>query len=331
MAEQVAADAHAAGFFDASENGVLIYQAGTSLGEVRLYWFDRAGNKLGENEVLGDWVLRLSPDGARLALIMGGTQHNDLWVDELARGVRMRLTNDPESGKGSPVWSPDGNRILFAESGGTARRGIYQMNSNGAGGKKLLLPAETSNQHVWPSSWSLDGRFILYGRGNINNPKQDLWVLPLTGNRKPSLFVQNASDGQFSPDVRWVAYTSGETDKDEVYVVPFDATEILNSEPSSAGSPGGKWLISSGGGCCARWRGDGEIFYKDSGNHLWAAEVEGRGDRFEARKAQALFRAQVVDLFTYDVTRTASGSSCPPRRPSIQTRRSPWWSTEQRD
>jgi hypothetical protein len=177
------------------------------------------------------------------------------------------------------------------------------MNSNGAGGKKLLLPAETSNQHVWPTSWSPDGRFILYGRGNINNPKQDLWVLPLIGDRKPSLFVQNASDGQFSPDGRWVAYTSGETNKDEVYVVPFDATEILNSEPSSVSSPGGKSLISSGGGCCARWRGDGkEIFYRGSGNHLWAAEVEGRGDRFEARKAQALFRAQVVDLFTYDVT-----------------------------
>jgi Tol biopolymer transport system component len=301
IAEHVAADAHAAGFFDASENGVLIYQAGTSLGEIRLYWFDRAGNKLGENEALGDWILRLSPDGARLALIMGGIQHNDLWVDELARGVRMRLTKDPESGKGSPVWSPDGNRILFAESGGTARRGIYQMNSNGAGGKELLLPAENSNQYVWPTSWSQDGRFILFVRGNPSG--QDIWVLPLTGDRKPRLFVQSAFDGQFSPDGRWVAYASGETGKDEVYVVPFDATEILNSALGAVSSPGGKSLISSGEGRSARWRKDGsEIFYLGPDNQMMAVEVEERGDRFEARKAQALFRAQVVDLFTYDVT-----------------------------
>jgi hypothetical protein len=175
------------------------------------------------------------------------------------------------------------------------------MNSNGAGGKELLLPAENSNQYVWPTSWSQDGRFILFVRGNPSG--QDIWVLPLTGDRKPRLFVQSAFDGQFSPDGRWVAYASGETGKDEVYVVPFDATEILNSALGAVSSPGGKSLISSGEGRSGRWRKDGsEIFYLGPDNQMMAVEVEGRGDRFEARKAQALFRAQVVDLFTYDVT-----------------------------
>jgi hypothetical protein len=132
---------------------------------------------------------------------------------------------------------------------------------------------------------------------------QEVWVLPLAGDRKPRLFVQNAFNGQFSPDGRWVAYVSGETGKDEVYVVPFDATKILNSAPGTGTSPGGKWLISSGGGLSARWRRDGkEIFYYGPGFQMMAAEVDGTGNNFEVRKEQVLFRVGATVINEYDVT-----------------------------
>ena len=102
-----------------------------------------------------------------------GDPNNDIWVDELARGVQMRLTNDPGTDHGNPVWSPDGSRILFGVARGKARPGIYQKNSNGAGGEELLLAAETSDPRVWPTSWSRDGRFILFVRGTLFNPEQE--------------------------------------------------------------------------------------------------------------------------------------------------------------
>jgi len=276
-------------FFDVSENGVLIYQAGDSLKERRITWFDRAGKELSAGEKGSYDSLRLSPDGAKLAF-KAGDPTTDIWVDELARGVHMPLTNDPGIDYTSPTWSPDGRRILFGACG-KSRLGIYQMNSNGAGGQELLLPAETSDPGIWPTSWSPDARFALFVRGNPSNPMQNVWLLPLAGDHKPRLFVQNAFDGQFSPDGRWVAYSSMQAGKFHIYVVPFDATKVLNTGPEAVTSPVGKCQISASGGVIARWRGDGkEIFYLGGSNQIMAAEVDGRSNSFAARKEQALFR-----------------------------------------
>jgi eukaryotic-like serine/threonine-protein kinase len=283
VAERVASDSFGNGFLDVSENGVLIYQAGDSLREKRITWFDRAGKELSAGEKGSYDTVRLSPDGAKLAY-KAGEPTTDIWVDELARGVHMRLTNDPGIGYGSPTWSPDGSRILFAGD-----KGIYQMNSNGAGGKELLA-AETLDTGIWPTSWSPDGRFILYVIGNSSNTIQDVWVLPLAGDRKPRLFVHNAFDGQFSPDGRWVAYSSIESGKFQICVVPFDATKVLDTAPGAVTSQTDKYQISASGGGIARWRGDGkEIFYLGD-KQMMAAEVDGKGNSFAARKEQALFK-----------------------------------------
>ncbi len=229
-------------------------------------------------------------------------------MDELARGVRMRLTNNPGTDHGVLVWSPDGSRILFSALRGKARLGIYQKPSNGAGGEELLLPAGTSDPHVWPTSWSRDGEFILYSRGDFYGPTHaEIWVLPLAGGGKPRLFVKTpvaAFDGQFSPDGRWVAYISKESGREEVYIVPFEAAKVINTGTGSVTSPGGKWQISPSGGFSPRWRRDGkEIFYLGPDNQMMAAEVEARGNSFEARKAQPLFKTPVApDAAPYDVT-----------------------------
>ena len=285
VAERIASDSPGTGFFDVSENGVLIYQTGDSLSEKRITWFDRAGKELSAGERGSYETLRLSPDGTKIAYVVVGDRNKDIWVEELARGVQMRLTKDPGD-HGNPTWSPDGSRILFGRD-----KGIYQMNSNGAGGKELLASWNTS-QAGWPTSWSPDGRFILYVRGTPGGI-QDVEILPLVGDRKPRLFVQNAFDGQFSPDGRWVAYTSTESGKHQIYVVPFDATKVLDTQPGTVTSLTDRYQISASRGALARWRGDGkEIFYLEPTlrQMMMAVEVDGRGNSFAPRKEQALFK-----------------------------------------
>ena len=295
--------------FDASENGILIYRTNSEANEKRLTWFDRTGKNLGATGEAGDyWDVRLSPDGQKLAS-NAGDPNSEIWVDDLTRVVRMRLTIDPDTDHGVPVWSPDGDRIAYAVLGGKIRGGIYQKHANGAGSNELLLA--DSDRSIWPTSWSRDGRFILYSRDATPEEDTDIWVLPMGGDRRPRPFVQvraRAYDGEFSPDGRWVAYTSEESGRGEVYVVPFEAGRILNTGPGPASAGGGgRWLVSASGGRSPRWRRDGkEIFYFSPANQMMAAEVEEKGNSMVVRAAQALFRCipvpSIPSSSPYDVS-----------------------------
>ena len=101
-----------------------------------------------------------------------------------------------------------------------------------------------------------------------------------------------------------MAYTSAESGELQIYVVPFDAAKVLNAAPGAVTIPSGKCQISSSGGVTARWRGDGkEIFYSlRPGYEMMAAQVDGKGNNFEARKEQILFTVGSVRLGEYDVT-----------------------------
>jgi len=160
-----------------------------------------------------------------------------------------------------------------------------------------------SGRLKFPTDWSRDGRFLLYS-DNGERTARDLWVLPepgASGDRKPTPFLQtpfSESQGQFSPDGRWVAYSSDESGRYEVYVRPF---------PPGAG----KWNISIGGGEFPRWRRDGkELFYLSPERKIMAVEVKaGSGAQpvFKAAVPQALFEARVPSVspgfnqFTYAV------------------------------
>lgn len=294
-------------FFGVSQNGVLVYQPASGAPvETQLAWFDRSGKKLGLIGVLAvHFDIRLSPNARRLASSAGNPK-SEMWMDDLGRGVRMRLTFDPDTDKGIPVWSPDGSQILYSTlRGSKASVGIYQRASNGSGREELLLASDKPDREAWATDWSSDGRFVLFSRGDMaNNSEAEIWVLPLTGERKPSLFLHTAGsayDAQFSPDGRWVAYTSTESGKPEVYVVPFEAPRFLNG--GTGGTPNGKWQISNDSGTGPRWRGDGkELFYIGTGRALMAVEVEGKGANFEVGRTQSLFIAPVSPFsLTFDV------------------------------
>jgi serine/threonine protein kinase/Tol biopolymer transport system component len=280
------------GVFSVSENGLLAYQMSRSAGSSQLTWFDRSGVQLG---VLGDQALysnpRLSPDRkmASVGIIDSQSGRPDIWVYEVARARRTRFTFD-QAEERIAVWSPDGSHIAFSSN----RKGhfdIYQKASSGAGSDELLLESDFDKQ---PTSWSRDGRFLLYWTFDPKT-QADIWVLPLAGDRKPFPFLNtefNEGNGQFSPDGRWIAYFSAESDRVELYVAPFPG-------------PGGKRQISTSGATVpAKWRGDGkEIFYLALDNKLMAAEVDGTGSMLEVGAVRALFEIRVGGpAYVYDAT-----------------------------
>src|SRR5262249_368982 len=157
---------------------------------------------------------------------------SEMWIDDLDRKVRMRLTFDPETDNGIPVWSPDGRTLLFSTlRGSKVGVGIFKKASDGSGNLEMLLPTDRPDREAWAEDWSRDGRFVLFSRGRMfNRVDAEIWVLPMTGERKPILLVHAAAsvyDAKFSPDGRWVAYTSRESGRNEIYVMTFDAAKVL--------------------------------------------------------------------------------------------------------
>ena len=274
------------GMFTVSENNMLLYQTGTAGSAVRLNWFDRTGKKLGTVGDPDDYkMVGISPDEKSLALDIGNPL-GALWTYDLSRNVKTRLTFTTAVGVDA-AWSPDGRQIAYTSAVRLANRyAIYVKSSNGAGEEKRLLEAPKDTAQA-VCDWSPDGGYLMYtvGTSGIGNG-HDLWVLPMTGERKPFAYLQTRADedvAQFSPDGRWIAYRSDESGRPEIYVAPFPWT-------------GAKWEISTGGGDWPRWRHDGkEIFFVPSGgNLLMSAEVDGSGREFHVGATHGLFRLSMT-------------------------------------
>jgi eukaryotic-like serine/threonine-protein kinase len=287
------------GVFSVSPSGTLAYREGAQSGNYQLTWFDRQGKLSSTFGQPGpDQDIVLSPDGTHGAVRDAGVAAlGDLWTLDLARGVRTRFTFRQSPGSDA-VWFPDGSRIAF--SAGTNRDTIYEKASSGAGDEKELLK-EPGKIHI-PTGWSHDGRFLLYHIANTPRTGVDMWILPLQGDRKPVLLLGtefNEGQASFSPDMRWISYTSNESGRNEVYVRPFVA-----SGPSGAPSFGeGKWQVSKDGGSQPKWRADGkEIIFQapPNGTAKMAVDVKTNGAAFEIGIPQRLFLSP--DDYGWDVT-----------------------------
>jgi serine/threonine protein kinase len=256
----------------ASEDGLLIFASGAS-GDVQLVWVDRNTKQI---STIADKLTDLqsgvlSPQGDRVAMQINAGE-TDIWVLDLARGVRTRLTFGPV-GNTAPQWSPDGGWIGY-ESARNGRFGIYRKHSDGSGAEELLVSDELT---IVPTDWSRDGKFLLYSRPLSGlGPIHQTWSLPLEGDRKPSLILERGGDAKLSPDGRWLAYVSGESGTVQVYVVAF-------------GGGQGKWQISANGGVMPRWSKDGkELHYFDPTYSLLAVPVNAAGSALQFGTPQTL-------------------------------------------
>jgi Tol biopolymer transport system component/predicted Ser/Thr protein kinase len=279
------------GTFTASGNGVLAYQLAQGAGRGQLTWFDFSGRRLGTvGEPSQAYSPRISPDGRRASVVLGDP-NNDIWIYELERGVRTRLTTDGLVNV-SPLWSRNGAQILFSFQAGPGEFVLSTMASDGSGQRRDLY---RSRDRIEPTDWSPDGRALLCAKGNIG--AFQMWVIPLAEPSRGFALVPGSTQnsGQFSPDGRWVAYMSRETGQYEVFVTPFP--------PSGA-----HWQVSANGGVQPHWSADGrELYFVSRSAEMMAASVNGRGPRFEVGQVRPLFRVNIytgprTEVLGYDVS-----------------------------
>jgi eukaryotic-like serine/threonine-protein kinase len=277
----------------ASGTGMLAYAAAI-LQQGRLTWVDRTGKLLGVVGAEGYYTdFRLSPKGDTLAVTLVDPKigNPDVWLIDLTRGGPSRFTLAFGSSlNASPVWSPDGARIIFR----TNRNGmteLYEKSAGGGGNENPVATNETQraagirSPNLVCSDWSPDGRYVI-----ASIPQQasgdDLWLVPLGKDDKPVKFVGSPRDqlhGNFSPDGRFVAYTSNESGRFQIYVQTFPLSDR-------------KWQVSTDGGYEPRWRGDGrEIYYLSEDRKLMAVSV-GTSPSFAVPKM--LFQTRVPEGVT---------------------------------
>jgi Tol biopolymer transport system component len=228
--------------------------------------------------------LDLSPDGKRAAVHLHDDRNGggDIWILDLERGTTQRFTFDASQDNSSPVWSPDGNQIVFS-SLRAGSSSLYKKPSNGVGSEELLF--ESKSQKV-STSWSPDGKSVLFLAVEGSQTQGDLWTLPLSGDKKPSPYLQSRFDefwGQISPTGHWVAYLSDESGRPEVYVQGL---------PSLAS----KSQVSTNGGLWPRWRADGkELFFMDLSLRLHSVTVETAGQSLRFGLPNLLFDSKMAN------------------------------------
>jgi eukaryotic-like serine/threonine-protein kinase len=229
---------------------VLVYRGQTPVPDYQLTWFDTQGKVVGKvGDPGGMLTPRLSPDGSLVAFekFESNMFSGDVWLLDLKRNSSMRFT----FGSGSseyPVWSPDGSEIVFSSN----RDGVYNLYRKPVDGARAEQPLLRTSDDKHAFSWSRDGRFLLYS-ATRNFGTHQMWVLPMQGEPNPIAFSHSRfdeTDGEFSPDGRWVAYESNETGQYEIYVRAFSGS-------ADAAETGGKWMVSKDGGLFPRWSSDG--------------------------------------------------------------------------
>jgi eukaryotic-like serine/threonine-protein kinase len=272
------------GVFSVSDAGVFVYRTASAPSTFQLTWLDRQGKSVGTFGPPGtDGRVVLSPDGRRaVAKDTPYSVPGDLWMLDLASGNRTRFTFKKDVFSPA-VWSYDGTRIAY--SAGRLGDTIYEKAASGVGDAQVLLK-EPGLRH-FPTSWSRDGRFLLYHTENTPNTGYDVWALSVS-DRKPHLMLGDAFNewaAVISPDMRWLAYVSNESGG-QVYVRPLR----LSGQTGQPSFGEGKWQVSKDYGNWPQWRIDREIVFNTapSGTEVFAAPVNPTGTAFESGLPQRL-------------------------------------------
>jgi len=278
VAEQLNHSNNVYGEFGVSQTGVLAYITGGASRGVQITWFDRSGRPSGTVGPPGiiNWA-SLSPDGATVAADRVDPQSgiSDLWLHDLARGTTSRFT----FGYGRfPIWSPDGARIIF------------NAPSKNGNNTTVRIASQTGQEEVLgsalqrPTDWSRDGRYIIGEEGGTTR-NTAIWVHPLFGDKKPFAYGHpgfRETEAKLSPDGKWLAYSSDESKRNEIYVESFP-------------TPEGKFQISTDGGRIPVWSRDGrELYFISADNKMMAVKINTAGGKFQASVPQPLFDVRIA-------------------------------------
>jgi serine/threonine protein kinase len=291
--------------FSVSSNGVLAYQTG-GYSVSRLLRYDRSGRELGAiGPPAAYFEPVLSPDNRSIAVSRGVPQRSlatETWLGDLMRGTMTRMPSEPGAFSATVLWSPDGRRLAFASF---PQGSVFVRDPRSDEKPKILFRMPTFSPL---SSWSPDGRYVVYDAIDWKTFNSDVGVFDLQTKTSRPVIATSASEGGavISPDGRWIAYVSDESDAEEVYIVSFpDAKD--------------RQQASVGGGGQPRWRGDGkELFYISPDRKVMAIDID-LGARVEVGSPRTLFQTRILPLIEarnhYDVTKDGREFVVNSRRP----------------
>jgi serine/threonine-protein kinase len=268
-----------------SANGSLLYQHGGNASQ--LVSVDEHGvARAIMDSAQGYLHPRLSPDGRRVAVEVQGAAGADIWISDLGEHTAERLTREGYNNR--PEWTPDGSRVMYTSTRAPGNALWWQPADGSAGATMVYQPKDPVREGVVTP----DGQAILY-RVDTPDQNRDIYLLPLTGDRKPVPFLANINDDKEprpSPDSKWVAYVSNESGREEVYVRALSGA-------------GGRIPVSTGGGGEPLWSPDGRRIFYRAGAWLMAATISA-SPSLEVTARESLFEGPyATDVYhpNYDV------------------------------
>jgi Tol biopolymer transport system component len=276
--------------FSVAQDGTLVYASSGLSNAAQLTWFDRSGRKLGTVGEPDGAILSgaISPDGSTVATTRLSSGTRDIWLHDLARGVTSRFTFNPTySFSTMPVWSADGKSVMFAQTERLRPKGILRKPVAGGGSPEPVGNGwGTPERMVSSFHASADRRYLAARLIAGGQTGSDIWSYRLDRpGERPRPYLQTAANEgtpNIAPDGDWIAYTSDETRRAEVYIQSFP-------------EPGRKYQVSVNGGATPVWSRDGkELFFIGPDRKMMAVGVKKAGDRLDVGTPHALFDTKIV-------------------------------------
>jgi len=284
VADNITANPNAGAVAALSAKGLLVYQprVNTTAAQGPIVWLDHSGATTPLRAAPAVWgTPRFSPDGKRLAMAIDDGRQTDIWVYEWERDILTRVTSDPASDV-APVWTPDGTRLVFASSRASSVSNLYWQRADGTGEAQRLTDTPIAQL---PDAFHPDGRHLAFHQGDPSTRRQEIGLLTFEGDEAHGWRVAATTtlvsgpflkaNARFSPDGRWLSYSSFDSGRFEIYVQPFPG-------------PGGRVQVSSDGGNLALWSTKkNELYF--AGNQqqrMMVASYTIAGNAFTPAKAQ---------------------------------------------